>query len=247
MKYVKLTLNFILKVTFFYLFFATWISLYSKNAILNLSVSAILTILAVSVLHIISKKREEKRNIKSTEKKDCEKLIENLKCIPESEQKKFVKSIYKNSNFYFNFNKLCIEDYYKIIQQAKKQNTNSIKVFCSETDANLSIKCQNQKTIEIEFLDKFDIYKLCKEQNIFPAVAVEEKSKTKITFKVLLSNLFNKKRAKQYLAFSILMLIFSFFTFFKIYYIVSSTIFLLLSLLCFFEDKLKTKKINPQM
>lgn len=250
MKYVKQILNFLLKVSFFYLFFATWIGLYCKNKSLTITLSILLTILVILVLQLITKKRQKVKNIKQNEKKQIEITLENLRCLQKSEQTKFIKKIANltSKNYYINLEEptLAINAYYLIVKQALKQKSNSIKVFCVDLTTELLAKCQSQSTLNIEFFDKFDIYKLCKEKNIYPPQTIIQKSQSKITLKVLLSNILNKKRAKQYFAFSVLMLIFSFFTFFKIYYLVSSSIFLMLSLFCLFEDKLKSKKVIQQ-
>ncbi len=251
MKYVKLILNFAIKLSFFYLFFLTWISIYSKNIVFNFLVAGISTIIVLILLHLISQKKDKKRNIKKQEKKAIENTIENLRCLPSIKQKEFINSIYDNNTnslIYININTKSLneEEFYLIMQNTIKHNKNNVKVFCVDANTNLTLKCQSQNAIEIEFFDKNDIYNFCKQKNIFPKQFIQEKSKTKYTIKVLLSNLLNTKHAKQFFAFSALMLIFSVFSFFKTYYIISSTVFLCLALICLFEDKLKNKKINPQ-
>ncbi len=237
---------------FFLLFYITWLSLYSKNKVLNICVATGLTLITLLIWHLIAKHKYKKQNIKQSEKKQIDKTAENLRCMETSKQKAFIKKIYKqkeNEIIYVNLNEkvLTENEFYLIMQYAKKNKKNNVKVFCIDADTNLTLKFNEQETVAVEFFDKLDIYKLCKESNTFPPEIVKQKNKTKLTFKILLSNLLNKKRAKQYFAFSAFLLVFSIFTFFKTYYIISSTVFLILAIISLFENKIKGKKINQQV
>lgn len=245
MKYVKLTLNFLIKLTFLFLFFATWISLYSKNMVLNFSVAGILTIIGLIVWHLISKKHLTKKNLKQGEKDKLEKTINNLRCLSKTKQTEFLKKVCESTSalIYVNLNKLAEGDFYEIMQKASAQNKSSVFAFCLETDAKFDVLASSQENATINVVDKLEIYKLCAQKNIFPPEILKQKSKAKITFKILIKNIFNEKRAKQYFMFAAFTLLFSLFTIFKTYYLICATIFLGLSIACFIEHKEKTKKV----
>lgn len=79
--------------------------------------------------------------------------------------------------------------------------------------------------------DGFETYDLLKKANTFPEIKFTF-TKSKQTLAEIKANLFNKKRAKAYLGFGVLFLLFSYLVPIRWYYVISGGVMLVMSVLC---------------
>lgn len=146
---------------------------------------------------------------------------------------------------HFTYKTFCIDDVINIINKVKTLNTKRIVICTNKYDTNVPSFIK-KLPIEIYILDGTDTYyELLKKYNCFPQPTKLEQE-NKITLKELASFALNKKRTKGYFISSIFLLFSSFFVPFKLYYIIISTILLILALVSFINPKFN-KKTNIEL
>lgn len=84
----------------------------------------------------------------------------------------------------------------------------------------------------VNLLNKTVIYKLLKKSNCLSEIEVAPVLNG--PKKLNLKSFFTKKRAKSYLTSGIIFLVFSFFVFYKVYYIITGCVLLILAIVCIF-------------
>lgn len=103
----------------------------------------------------------------------------------------------------------------------------------NELDDNIK-EIANKLPVKFIILNKYETYeKLMKKYNVFPSEIFNFNEKTNLKFKNFLEISLNKKRASGYIFASIVLLISSFFVKVTIYYLIMSSILLLLSIFSF--------------
>lgn len=142
--------------------------------------------------------------------------------------------------FDFSITPMATSQFCKI---AKSVTQDVLEVFAVDFEKQI-YQIATQFDFEIKLFNKNDVYFLLEENNILPPLDKKKQN-------VLLSNffyiVFDKSRTKYYLSSSIFLILTSFLTFFKTYYIVSGTILFLIAIFAKFNTKFnqgnKTKKI----
>jgi len=252
----------------FLLFFTLsfiWCRYYINSIYATLTISIIFSFVLDIILNFISKKREGKQNLKNEEIKKAENY-----------SNKFIFSQPNYAiNFYFNLaqkrhnakklkngvliehkdTKILIYPYYRITNfnsenfvdsynYAKKNKANKLIICANEFEKNIE-KLASSLDINVVFLNKYDAYKkLMKEYNYFPEELSLKEIKT--TFKSLIEHGLNKKRMKGYLISAFILIFSSFIVKFNIYYLIMSSILIILALFSYFNPKFN-KKIPDQI
>lgn len=130
------------------------------------------------------------------------------------------------------------QDLVEILSKLKKITFTKL-VVCAKDVSREVITLANQiEGITILILDKKDAYnKLMKAYNIFPENLTELKATTKMKIKEIVAYSLNKKRSKGYFFASIILLLSSFIFRMNLYYVIMSSILLLLSLVSYILPK----------
>lgn len=186
-----------------------------------------------------------------------------LKFSTEADVKKYFKNILKNDysvktiksglllekdnkktlfSMAFNQEIFNIDNLAKTFAQAKNLDVNELIIVANNFDE----KCKNLanaiKEIKISTLDAFDTYeKFIEPSGILPNKVIDT-SKAKLSFRQVLNYAFSKERTKHYLLFGLILIISSFFVYFKVYYLVFGSILLVFALLTRIIPKLKKEQ-----
>lgn len=223
-----------------------WLNFYFRNY----KTSALLAIIISLVIGVLLKLLTDKKIANTTKKTKTMNQIKNIsnQLLFSSEkeifdyfsallklkfeditpvQKKFFKSIEKNTGFIPCYNEFTItaDNILQIFLLLKNQNLKIIYVCCvSYTSEALALASQI-KEFEMVLLNENDIYiKLMQPLNKYPKTSITFKTNKKLQTKEYLYLAFNKKQSSKYFFGGVITLFFSLFTFFKIYYLVMSTI-----------------------
>ena len=161
-------------------------------------------------------------------------LIEHAQT-DENENKKIFKTVLFPA---FSLSNFMPQDLVEILSKLKKVEFSKL-VICAKDVSREAITLSKQiENIDIIILDKKDCYnKLLKPYNMFPENLTTLKTSTKMKIKELVAFSLNKKRSRGYFFASIVLLISSFIFRMNLYYVIMSTILLLLSLISFILPK----------
>lgn len=240
-----------------------WCRYFIENLALALALTIIFTLILDTLITLIFYNKNKKLNLKNSEiekaQNYCNKFIfsnssytinffYNL-VTKRYKAKKFSKYIiieHKESKVmlfpFYKYEDFNIQDLILTYNTAKKLNMAKL-VVCTNTINNNVLKVIEKLDIKIIVLDKFQTYeKLFKEYNYYPQEFIIKN--TKNTFKYLMEYSLNKKRTKGYFIASLILLFSSFIVKYNIYYLISSSLLLILSLFSFINPKFN--KVNTE-
>lgn len=235
-----------------------WCRYFIEDLTISLVVTAFITLLVDALISLIFYNKNKKLNLKNSEleKADnyCNKFIFSNKAYTVNffynlaskrhKAKKYANYIYLHDNKvllypYYKFEEFNTEDLILTYNSAKKLNANKLVICVNKINANV-LKIKDKLDIKIIILDKYQTYeKLLKEYNYFPQEFIIKTSKN--SFKSLVEYSLNKKRTKGYFIASIILLFSSFIVKYNIYYLIFSSILLILSLFSFINPKFNKK------
>ncbi len=265
------TLNFILSNTLrlclIFLLYFIWFRYFLDSLVWSVVLTAFLTLATDLVLRIITKRKNVKVNLKKEELARAEGfsngfifntktaslnfyyelLSENFKTIKKSEYIVFEKENKKFILFpYYKYNNLTVEDIIYVFNKVKQTNCDEVFLCVNEVDE-MSLKIMSKLPIKITILDKYDSYeKLMKTYNKFPNTLFNFQTNPKLTFKGFLSLSLNKKRAGGYIFASFILLLSSLFVKITIYYLIMSSILLILSIFSY-TNSIFNKKLPKNL
>ncbi|MEG1500170.1 MAG: hypothetical protein RR400_03815 [Clostridia bacterium] len=148
---------------------------------------------------------------------------------------------------FFSYNKFSSDDLILAFNQTKKDNPTRLIICTNEIDADAMKLKDKLQQLEIVILDKYDTYyKLLKEYDFYPKNKVDIKKDNKKSFKDFLGLALNKKRTKGYFIASLILLISSFIVRYNIYYVIMSSLLLVLALISFLNPKFN-KQLPTQL
>ena len=233
-----------------------WINFVSKNKIYALTATLLCFCLCVIVLFWISKNRFKKQNISNTFLKNVDEIYANLQFVPTKTQTQILKQKLNEvetttDNFvatqdciYFNSllsKNLDINLLSNIIRQTKDfLETKTLVILC-ESFLKESKEFAQSLNIKIEIWNKFDVVKkLCfVPQDVQTNIQI---IKPKKTLKTMIEYALSPKRFRSYFVLGLVLIVSSFFVFFKIYYLATGTFLLCLSLFVFIK-KIKARHL----
>jgi hypothetical protein len=220
-----------------------------------LYLSIALSITTLIIAFVVLKNKRKRYRMKKADEKLLKKLKTGLILMSEETAKAEIKKAYalknlqntdKNEKDLFNkeihckftFNEITKTDVADVYKGAF--NIDNIALFVTE--------CSNEvlefaKKLKIELYTVKDLFEVFKAVNYYPEIKIEisEKSPTlKDTFK----NLFLYKHGKNFFIAGFMLMILSFFTPFKIYYLIVGGLFLITSVICRFYGKKETEHHN---
>ena len=248
----KTSLNFLLTNFIIFLICSVWTNFYIKNKFLAFFAGIILTGIIYFFLHWFLLKKHKTEQIKKINQTNLTQFKNYVNGLTDDEfktlvQKMFNEKIEETSSYIiFNKNTLIINAIRKNLTQnyilmfcktAKNLNLSKIAIFNFEDNEKIILFSKTIANFEIEFVSINKFFEIFENNNLGYENIIKFKNKTKINLKLLLSLVFARKNAKIFLLFGILNYFSSFLTIFKLYYYISTTLFLAFSLICLFRPK----------
>ena len=261
MKTFNIVLTSAFRVFLIFLLAFIWVRYYEKNLFLAVLYSSVICFVLCVLLQAISEKTEAKANLKSSELKKAENFAAQFVFGGKNAailffQKLFSKqfTVNKKPAFLwwevegkvtafvpmFGCGKLKIRDIISAHNLVLTQKPEKIIVAAIGFERE-SLEFAKTAPTKFVLLDQFDVYeKLMKPSGVFPQNHSEVVIKKQSAFQSILAYALNKKRAKAW-AFSGLILIFSsLFVRVSIYYLIISSLMLILAILSYTNTKYNT-------
>ena len=236
---IKIISNEAFKLFFIFFIIFVWVNYYKKNFSKALPLALLLTIIIYVCLKIIFKYLNKNKTINKEDKYQIEKIKTQLLLNSNKENNLYLRELFniKSRNNIIRINskkfilvdllktELSINSISKVIEIAKFNKTNSCLVICMNYENTIINLSKSIVDFDIRFIDLNDLYfKLIKPQKYFPQINYVIKPKIKYKLKEIINIALNQKNTKKYVFYGLVTLFFSFFTFFKIYYIVIGTL-----------------------
>ena len=232
-----------------------WTLYFIRTPWLCILLSIIFAITIIFLFKFLNNKKHAKNKIKITEQKKAEAIKNTFIYMPQKDVLHFFCNLAKTKHEvllkknYILVNKqtvlypfiknqnLTVDKIIDIYNTIDGTNIKKIIILCNKLENNAEIVIENfeTQTIVLDFKQTYTL--LLKEYNFYPTITIEEKTKTKTTFKQLLKIAFNKKRTRGYIVSSLFIIFSSFFVAYRIYYLIVATVLLIFALLCQFEFK----------
>jgi len=224
------------------------------NLVLSLILSIILSVAILMVAKIMITKKQKKKIALGEDKVNTEIYNINFKTYSDVKKLSFVKNFIDKSyspkivGKHIDFVK-DNEKHMMIVETNEEKITenflyNLLKTYLTKTQ-NLIIVCNNYddaaketcnsiKNIKIKFINKYDFYLKCKENNL-KIIENIKIIKNKLKIKEIFKNFFNVSHFKGFFVGGLIMLLTSFIVPFRIYYLIFGIILLIFSLICKFN------------
>ena len=243
-----------------------WLSDIIKNIYITITISFLIAIIIDIVYNALTKK---KRNVISLSKKEKNEVKEISKQFLFTDKAKILNYFY---GLLSQNHKSEIKNDYIIITKENERILIAMSFNCiylnNEDIISTYNKCKNEKIvnsiiltnkfneenttlinmvsdIKITIYDIDSVYKnIISKYNTPPNFDIELSKIKKLGIKEITKHAFNKKLAKNYFLSGVLLLFASFFTKYKLYYTIMSTLLLFFSLICIFRNNNKATKIN---
>ena len=236
---VKILFNEVIKVLFIFFITFVWVNYYKKNFYQALPIAILISIMVYIFICALTKIINKKRNINAHDKKQIDALKTQLLLNSFSENNFYLNELFNIKNtlpilkldnekyLIVNFLKtnININSLSEAIEKTKQNNLKNCLIICLSYENNIYNLSQCLSEFKIKFMDINDLYhKIIKPQNFFPKnYLIKSHQKYKIK-EIINIALLNSKNTKKFLFYGFLTLLFSFFTFFKIYYIIIGTL-----------------------
>lgn len=247
---IKFKLNLFFDIIFtyliFFVLFYSWVNFYKKSMTISFLISIIVSSFVVFLIFWFKKKRENNKGISLKEKEKIENFVMQIKFFSKQKTLNYFKNIIEkvsnvkknkdfleteNQIFYpiFNTEKLGVDKFCEICSNflnSKKE----IILLCPSFDEQTQKLYKQIKNLKITLYDAQQTYLNFVKNHAFPSEIIFEK-KEKLDFRGLLSFMLNKDRTKNYFLLGLVLIISSFFVWFKIYYLVFGSILLFMAFL----------------
>lgn len=262
---LSIFLNKIFKYLVFFCLFFVWFSYYLRGFVLIVCVSAIFSGIACFLLTMLFYKKTNKKNLNANEQKQILDISRQLLFYNKNELLDYFFNVFKSNGFSVvkteigleltkNQNKFLyvpayhkmkideellvsllkianMNDYYKIIISA---------ISFSEEAKNLNSILQDKKII---LLNESETYlQIIKLSNIIPTEKIKYVTQNKLKWKEILNVALSREKAKGYFISGFILLFASYFVHFGLYYVISSSVLLILSLFSFYNHKYNLPK-----
>lgn len=242
-----------------------WIRYFVKDFATAL-ISSLLFVILVEVCLVFIRKNKQKKN---GSKKELQKKIdditltflfsddnENLKffhklaCLKHKATKKSKYIVVENPNKkivlipFYTYKNFSCDNLLYCINTTKKENPAKVVITTGGVDQDVYKLAKHFQDFEIIILDKTDTFnKLLKFYDCFPEINTKLENETKPTKQEILSMSLNRKRSKGYFLASFVLLLSSFIVRKNIYYLIFSSLLLVLALVSYFNPRFN--KVAP--
>lgn len=250
MKTFNQVVSTIIRVSLIFLLYFIWTRYYINSLIWAIILSSALTLITDWLLINLSKRKDLKASLKKEELARAEGYCNNFIFNNKSEAVNFYFKLLnkefspvKKSDYiifekdnkrivlfpYYKFNKVIVEDIIFVYNKIKNIKCDRV-ILCINDIAEPVKRIAMKLPIEFVILNKYEAYeKFMKKYEIYPELFNFDDNQ-KFTFKNLMEISLNKRKARGYIFASIILFISSFFVRVTVYYLIMSTILLLLSI-----------------
>lgn len=244
----------------------TWLSDLIDNVYIRITISVIISVSLDMIYRLITKKKRNKEKLNNKQKKEIEKLgrcllfskqdfiLNYLKSALEKKHTTTIKSDYiiitkDNSKTIIipSLDTLILKNdtIINAYNICKNENINKVIILSQSTNEENQILANMISDVKITLYNITDLYKKVIEKcDIKPKFEIELTECKKTNFNDITKHAFNKKLAKNYILSGILLLFASFFTKYKLYYTIISSVLLIFALICIFKNDTKTINEN---
>ena len=268
MKSFNSVISHIFRVALLFLLAFIWVRFYVRNLGLAVLYSAIICIILDVLLCAILQKREKESSLKADELKKAEtyamhfayndasvalNFFNKLLSKQFSVQKKSKYLWWENEGsltvFYplYQFDSTKIRDLFKIFNSIKlPRRPDKIIISTNFIDTETKVFAM-RSPVNFVLLDQFETYeKLMKPENLYPDATVDTSTKKGGRWQVILEYALSRKRTKAWVMSSLLLIFSSFFVRMSIYYLIISSILLILAIFSYTNIRFNTK-INQKL
>lgn len=250
------------KTLLIFLLTFVWVRYFVKSLLLAIFLSAFITILIDIFSYLIKTKINSKKQIAKDEENKINEITNSLIYSKNSKvvdyffnlakskhnttkKSKYIELNYTNSNIIlypmFKLEEIASQDILDIYNSIKSRNIKRI-IICTSSYNTKAKNVASKLDKEIVILDGRQTYfELIKRYGIYPD-KIELRQAKKQTFLELVSYALNKKRTKGYFCSSLLILFCSFFVSYSLYYVIMSSILLVLAFASFSNPKYNKPK-----
>ncbi len=265
---ISTVFSMLFRISLIFLISFIWARYYIDSLYLAIFVSALATIMIDIFIKLLSTKHQTSLSLK---KKELEKIEDCRNSFLFGEEKQTLDFYYKLAKSkheatkkkeyiliehdngekivlfpFYTYRKFAIDDLIFCINKIKNIGCTKLVICTNEYDGTVN-KFADKISLNILILNCEQTYlKLLKVYDFYPEKIIELKTSQKNSIKDLLAYSLNKKRTKGYFLASCIMLFSSFLVKYNIYYIIFSTLLLILSLISFINPKFN-KKISENV
>lgn len=223
-----------------------WVNFYTHNLSLSLFLGLMFTIIFTIMFIIFTKKKLDKENSIKSNKLNYEETKNHFLFSSYNNISQLLVKLYKlnnikyinnyhytshNCDIYLFFEDETLDNKY-LIKLLKEHNHNKILIFCFNYKIDLEIE-----NIVIEFINIDNIINKLKEEKIEIDNLLKIKPKQKVNLNLILNISLNKEKSKTYFIFGLFMIFSSLFSPFTVYYIISGTLLIILSIYSRFNNR----------
>lgn len=271
MRFIQNLFSLFFRLVLIYFIIFIWVRYYSKDMSFAIWLTALLTFFVEVVIRIITNKKTYKIKLKQVELKQVEIITNtfifnddkfainffyNLAKQKHNATKKKDYILIEDNNTekvvlypYYTYRNFSTDDLIIILNKIKSLNISKLIICTSKADKD-AVKFSCLLSFKILILEKEETYiKLLKEYNYFPDEKdlIEIKETTKNSFKTILVHSISPGRTKGYFISSLILLFSVLIVPYNIYYLVFSSLLLLLSLISFLSPIFFRKKMPVQV
>lgn len=265
MKTFNQIISTIIRVSLIFLLYFTWTRYYIKSLLWAVILSSALTLLTDWLLTNFSRRKDLKKSLKKEELARAEGYCNNFIFNNKSEAVNFyfkllskefspVKRadyiVFEKENQkivlfpYYKFNKLLVEDIIFVYNKIKSVKCDKV-ILCINDISEPVKKIAMKLPINFVILNKYEAYeKFMKKFEIFPKESFNFDENQKFTFKNILEISLNKNKARGYIFASVILFISSFFVKITVYYLIMSSVLLLLSIFSYINPVYNKKNTD---
>lgn len=234
------------------LFTFVWLKYFIKNNILSFVISFIISLILVFIFTLRKKSKLEKKITKIETDKRIDSFIYSFFLLGKDETSKLIYNNIKkikpatlNENIIicedeniFSFlhkEELTLNDISHIYQKAKKLNIDTITLLTINSSKTVSDFSKSINDVNIKILSKKQtFYSYIQRYAIYPKILVAQKTSKKESFFKLIKLSFNRERTKHFVFSGIIMLIFSLFFKYNLYYVIVSSLLFIFAIISYF-------------
>lgn len=225
-----------------FIVFFIWIRYYWQSLWLSVLVAFAISFFICRLVNAFLYGKELDKKIKQQLNRDIDNYFFTLSCLSLQENLQFFKKvlkscdakisnnfvIVKNTAIYLFFGSvLQAEDVARIVLKMKE--CKKIIICCKES----KIKQFSINNVCVEIFEKEAVYvNFFVKYGVFPDILIQNAQPLKTPFKQLLKGLFDRKKAKVFFYLGLLTLFSSLFVWYKLYYLIVSTIMFVLAVTC---------------
>ncbi len=231
---IQITLTFL--ILFFLCFM--WLNYYHRSLLFCMVLAILIAMITTTILHLYKQKKERQQRKQKQKKKVVSNFgLQLLLSSPQQQQTILSPILTPHCYLLFAKQVITFDDILPLIQQHNK-----MAIFCYDFDPIILKMIKRLPSHTIQLYNHEDIYQQLSEQNCLPQLPTIYEEEKHPTIRYLFSQALVKEKAKSYMLTGLFLAITSFWTKYHIWYIIFSSLLLLLSLYCLLNKRYNIKK-----